>query len=339
MPEGQQPWKRGLSLLQEGKSQEAADLLWRAATEDPGSFETRLYLGLALAQLQRHQEAATELRAALSINPQSALAQYNLGVVLQSAGRHREALTAYEAALAIDPGYEQASQAAEGLRAALGPAAPAPAAAAPAAPPGAYPTPPAAPARREGGMGRGIVWVVVAAIAAVLVAITLVLAAILFPVFARAREKARQASCLSNLKQLALGQMMYVQDYDLMLPPADTWCDATMVYIQNQGVYACPAAPESQWSYAMNSDLSGAILEEIADPNQTVLLYDSTAEANNANDALTSIPVPGRHSRGNNFAFADGHARWYSDSASPGSAEPFVEMEPPIIEEIPEEVE
>ena len=48
----------------------------------------------------------------------------------------------------------------------------------------------------------------------VVIAIIAILAAILFPVFARAREKARQASCQSNLKQIALAELMYVQDYD-----------------------------------------------------------------------------------------------------------------------------
>lgn len=55
----------------------------------------------------------------------------------------------------------------------------------------------------------------------VVIAIIAILAAILFPVFARAREKARQTSCLSNLKQLALGVLMYTQDYDEILPTAD----------------------------------------------------------------------------------------------------------------------
>ena len=52
----------------------------------------------------------------------------------------------------------------------------------------------------------------------VVIAIIAILAAILFPVFARAREKARQTSCLSNAKQLALGFVMYCQDYDEMVP-------------------------------------------------------------------------------------------------------------------------
>ena len=52
----------------------------------------------------------------------------------------------------------------------------------------------------------------------VVIAIIAILAAILFPVFAQAREKARQATCLSNLKQIGAGLAMYVQDYDEHLP-------------------------------------------------------------------------------------------------------------------------
>jgi prepilin-type N-terminal cleavage/methylation domain-containing protein len=52
----------------------------------------------------------------------------------------------------------------------------------------------------------------------VVIAIIAILAAILFPVFAQAREKARQASCMSNQKQIALGVLMYVQDYDELFP-------------------------------------------------------------------------------------------------------------------------
>ena len=55
----------------------------------------------------------------------------------------------------------------------------------------------------------------------VVIAIIAILAAILFPVFAQAREKARSASCLSNLKQMGLAWMMYAQDYDEKFPFAD----------------------------------------------------------------------------------------------------------------------
>src|SRR5205085_3653962 len=56
----------------------------------------------------------------------------------------------------------------------------------------------------------------------VVIAIIAILAAILFPVFAKAREKARQASCTSNVKQLGMAWMMYVQDYDETFPPSNT---------------------------------------------------------------------------------------------------------------------
>ncbi len=60
----------------------------------------------------------------------------------------------------------------------------------------------------------------------VVIAIIAILAAILFPVFAKAREKARQTSCLSNVKQLILGVMQYAQDYDERIPKHGTHCNA-----------------------------------------------------------------------------------------------------------------
>src|SRR5215203_4948042 len=58
----------------------------------------------------------------------------------------------------------------------------------------------------------------------VVIAIIAILAAILFPVFAQARESARMTSCLSNMKQLSLGMMMYVQDYDEKFPGSRIFC-------------------------------------------------------------------------------------------------------------------
>jgi prepilin-type N-terminal cleavage/methylation domain-containing protein/prepilin-type processing-associated H-X9-DG protein len=91
----------------------------------------------------------------------------------------------------------------------------------------------------------------------VVIAIIAILAAILFPVFAQAREKARQTACLSNMKQLATGIMMYVQDYDeTMIPgqitspgvafPNDKrmWPELVQAYTKNWGVVRCPSAPE-----------------------------------------------------------------------------------------------
>jgi prepilin-type processing-associated H-X9-DG protein len=85
------------------------------------------------------------------------------------------------------------------------------------------------------------------------IAIIAILAAILFPVFAQAREKARGVSCLSNMKELALANIMYTQDYDEAFcnegaPGPDngwgwqmTWLVATQPYIKNYGIMRCPS--------------------------------------------------------------------------------------------------
>ena len=84
----------------------------------------------------------------------------------------------------------------------------------------------------------------------VVIAIIAILAAILFPVFAQAREKARTASCSSNTRQLGLGIRMYTQDYDETVPllyrqddPAKlgaTWIDAVQPYAKSYALYVCP---------------------------------------------------------------------------------------------------
>ncbi|MCE5239642.1 DUF1559 domain-containing protein [bacterium] len=79
----------------------------------------------------------------------------------------------------------------------------------------------------------------------VVIAIIAILAAILFPVFAKAREKARQTSCLSNLKQIGLGLQMYSQDYDEMLVRFSgpyLWVEKMMPYVKNQQMFKCPSS-------------------------------------------------------------------------------------------------
>lgn len=82
----------------------------------------------------------------------------------------------------------------------------------------------------------------------VVIAIIAILAAILFPVFAQAREKARGTSCLSNTKQLGLSVLMYTQDNDEMYPMgcdngwwAQTWPLTTQPYIKNVNILRCPS--------------------------------------------------------------------------------------------------
>jgi len=106
----------------------------------------------------------------------------------------------------------------------------------------------------------------------VVIAIIAILAAILFPVFARAREKARQASCQSNLRQLGLAVLMYAQDYDETLPigfrsgagwcgdasqPVPTWRQEVFPYIKNAQIFVCPSRRSP------NTCPAGAILPEL----------------------------------------------------------------------------
>jgi prepilin-type N-terminal cleavage/methylation domain-containing protein/prepilin-type processing-associated H-X9-DG protein len=83
----------------------------------------------------------------------------------------------------------------------------------------------------------------------VVIAIIAILAAILFPVFAQAREKARATSCLSNDKQIGLAFQMYIQDYDEVFPPRDyvtrplpgAWARLVLPYIKSRGLLTCPS--------------------------------------------------------------------------------------------------
>ena len=92
----------------------------------------------------------------------------------------------------------------------------------------------------------------------VVIAIIAILAAILFPVFARAREKARQASCMSNLKQFGLALMQYTTDYDEMwpmtivqlAPQPVTLMDSIFPYMKNRQVVLCPSDKQGSMIYS-----------------------------------------------------------------------------------------
>ena len=141
----------------------------------------------------------------------------------------------------------------------------------------------------------------------VVIAIIAILAAILFPVFARAREKARQTSCASNLKNLGTAVLMYVQDYDEHFPLAAyatptfdvvTWHDLTDPYAKNTAIWHCPSSPLSKqdgsgkitthfgynarYLTTITLDIagsylghSGTLLAAVKAPTDTVLLVDA----------------------------------------------------------------
>jgi prepilin-type N-terminal cleavage/methylation domain-containing protein/prepilin-type processing-associated H-X9-DG protein len=132
----------------------------------------------------------------------------------------------------------------------------------------------------------------------VVIAIIAILAAILFPVFAKAREKARQASCLSNVKQLGLAAMQYAQDFDEKFPKcytamdgagsavrwywySDTYPGQLFPYVKNKQVFVCPSS--NPGDYGVNATLmiqggtTARSMGEVQKPAETILLADVTA--------------------------------------------------------------
>jgi prepilin-type N-terminal cleavage/methylation domain-containing protein/prepilin-type processing-associated H-X9-DG protein len=151
----------------------------------------------------------------------------------------------------------------------------------------------------------------------VVIAIIAILAAILFPVFARARENARRASCISNLKQIGLGIMMYVQDYDetyprVLLPTSQTppvgatwsstywfWQQIIYPYTKSVQVYYCPSGISGGTPISGNYGLNGALIPRyssvamaaVDSPSTTYLGMDSGMyfiQNNSSTDYVTS---------------------------------------------------
>jgi len=183
----------------------------------------------------------------------------------------------------------------------------------------------------------------------VVIAIIAILAAILFPVFARAREKARQTSCLNNLKELGLGAIMYAQDYDefhpycyfIAAPGFDdgvsregyTMMSGLMPYVKNAQIFKCPSLKSANTTYthtnnvqivsdysfscyyvwsggATNAALRDETFENV-DPSAVVMMSSYTG------GYRTWVPYwtqPYEHNDGANITFADGHAKWVSKS-------------------------
>jgi prepilin-type N-terminal cleavage/methylation domain-containing protein/prepilin-type processing-associated H-X9-DG protein len=172
----------------------------------------------------------------------------------------------------------------------------------------------------------------------VVIAIIAILAAILFPVFAKAREKARQSSCLSNVKQLMIAVLSYVQDYDEGLPTSynpfvptttDQWFEVLLPYMKSTQIYKCPSADKT-WvtGYGWNCDYLGygsstscsyVWSTAPASPSETMVLADcgnnsQTLYRPGRGDAAINATnkLANRHNDGANLGFLDGHAKWYA---------------------------
>ena len=182
----------------------------------------------------------------------------------------------------------------------------------------------------------------------VVIAIIAILAAILFPVFARAREKARQASCLSNAKEIVLAILMYAQDNDEKIVSASRYLSGTTgsstswyyevePYIKNTQVWKCPSQgdrPTSHYShygwsyngmpYWCHSDQYKSGLAYWNYPAEAMLFCCTRPDgAGGIGYAYSYVsyrashwvdPHTGHvgivHNKGSNVGYMDGHAKW-----------------------------
>lgn len=183
----------------------------------------------------------------------------------------------------------------------------------------------------------------------VVIAIIAILAAILFPVFAKARAKARQTSCLSNLRQIGTSWQMYTQDYDGVLtylngtPSWSSYINRATPYIKNWQIWECPAGDDTACScgyaggtadaqyhpasYMYNmwltraecyNDLRGKPIDTISSPAQVIQMFDGrrsilhcTAWAwGDGNGSRACNPsVANIHNDMANCQYVDGHAK------------------------------
>ncbi len=181
----------------------------------------------------------------------------------------------------------------------------------------------------------------------VVIAIIAILAAILFPVFAKAREKARQSSCASNVKQLTLAGLQYAQDYDERYKfgwNANNlqWCTVWRPYVKSDQLFYCPSRGTAGGGYATVCESGGGTfgiggyqaMASFLDPAGTIMVSEINAGGPNANGGIggdracppwhtaqyhnyyaPAVYPPAlawftRHNEGSNYSFIDGHVKW-----------------------------
>lgn len=167
----------------------------------------------------------------------------------------------------------------------------------------------------------------------VVIAIIAILAAILFPVFARAKAKAQSTQCLSNMKQQGLAFMMYVSDWDSRYPQAHYWKSRLDQYLGSRELWKCPARPELPWYYGHGYNIGcpqpncdpavegfpEKIDTSVKRPSKKILAVEWDRCLSGPpvgplglfrGDTLCYWAVCRVHNGGSNIIFADGHAKW-----------------------------
>ena len=131
--------------------------------------------------------------------------------------------------------------------------------------------------------------------------------AIFVPTACGCKVASKGTACLSNLKQQALGEIVYAADHDDRFTTHRLWMDGIAPYVKLEGVFHDPEVPKGVYGYAFNAALSRA--EAPVRPEKVPMVYDSVNPIRNASDFVTSFPSPGRHTGRDDIGHADGHAK------------------------------
>lgn len=167
----------------------------------------------------------------------------------------------------------------------------------------------------DGKLGGGGIALAGTIVSGIFLIMLPILAAMLLPAVASAKQKAMEINCMTNEKQLAQAVLMYSNDNTNHMPPAAKWCDAIKPLVGSDTVFRCVffPNPSNRSDYAFNSKLDGLELGKV-NP-QAVMIFESDGGWN-ANGGKELLPAKARHGRGNTYivAFVDGHVEAVTQS-------------------------
>ena len=133
-----------------------------------------------------------------------------------------------------------------------------------------------------------------------------IMAGLLLPALAKAKQKAQNINCVNNAGQVALAVRLYADEHDGKCPPAVNWCDAILNNLPGPETFKCPQRPGEKSGFAFNAKLAGKTLSSI--PPDTVLIFESSGGWNSTGGPETIVSRP-PHGKSTVFGFADGSVR------------------------------
>jgi prepilin-type processing-associated H-X9-DG protein len=132
------------------------------------------------------------------------------------------------------------------------------------------------------------------------------LAGIMLPALAKAKQRAQSINCMTNLRQLGVAARTYAQSSGDRFPHATNWCDVLQPHLARQNAFYCPAEKSQLCGYGYNAALSGLVVSEV---NPLTVLFFEIPGGWNVSGGPEQMLQERRHGPHLNVVFADGHAQ------------------------------